>query len=118
MSFSAGAADERVQDVALSDDALSVCATERALIHRAAGLVFALAQCHAGPAQELKDRRRRLRHPLARGRRRPQHRRAATRASAGAIGVTRVPRPREQLVVGLIVDGLSNKGDRQPVADF
>jgi len=47
--------------------------------HGASGVVSAPAKRHPRATPELEDRRRRLRPPLARSRRRPQHRRLAAR---------------------------------------
>lgn len=111
MSFSAGAADERVQDVAFSDDALSVSLRDGRVI--TVPLVWYSRLLNATPAQrknwKIAGGGYAIHWPevdedlstegLLRGAPAPGYR---SNASSGLSG-------REQLVVGLIVDGLSNK---------
>jgi hypothetical protein len=79
MSFPAAAADERVLDVAFSDDALSVSLRAGRIITVPLAWYPRLLDATPRPAQGLGDCRRRLRPPLARPRRRPQPRRIVTR---------------------------------------
>ncbi len=69
MSFSASAADERVLDVQLTDDTLTVSLRDGSRHLRAARLVSPPAQRNRSTAPELENCRRRLRHPLAGNRR-------------------------------------------------